>query len=80
MATKTINAEIFAKMFLAGAKNLLKMGIPLEEVSYMASLNPAKALGKEDSYGSIAVGKQADIIVCDEKLNIKAVFIKGIGL
>lgn len=65
---------------LAGAKNLLKMGIPLEEVSYMASLNPAKALGKEDSYGSIAVGKQADIIVCDEKLNIKAVFIKGTGL
>lgn len=62
---------------LAGAKNLLEMGVPIEEISYMASFNPAKALGEEDSYGSIAVGKQADIIVCDEKLNIKAVFIKG---
>lgn len=63
---------------LVGAKNLLKLGIPLNEVSVMASLNPAKALGISHKTGSIEVGKQADIIVCDGELNIKAVFVKGI--
>lgn len=62
---------------LAGVKNLLKMGIPLEEISIMASLNPAKALSVENEIGSIEVGKYADLIVCDKELNIKAVFING---
>ena len=63
---------------LAGAKNLLKMGIPLSDISIMASLNPAKALSVDSITGTIEVGKQADIIVCDSELNIKAVFVKGI--
>ena len=62
---------------LAGAKNLLKMGIPLSDISVMASLNPAKALSVDSLTGTIEVGKQADIIVCDNELNIKAVFVKG---
>lgn len=62
---------------LAGAKNLLKMGVPLSDISLMASLNPAKALSISSVTGSISVGKQADIIVCDNELNIKAVFVKG---
>lgn len=62
---------------LVGARNLLRMGIPLEEVSVMGSLNPAKALGAEDRVGSLAVGKAADMIVCDKELNIKAVFVDG---
>lgn len=62
---------------LAGAKNLLKMGVSLQEISVMASLNPAKALGAEDRIGSVEVGKRADLIVCDSELNIKAVFVKG---
>ncbi len=60
-----------------GAKNLLALGIPMEEISVMASLNPAKALGCDKETGSIEAGKCADLIVCDEKLNIKAVFING---
>lgn len=62
---------------LAGARNLLKMGFPLEEISVMASLNPARALGIEDKTGSVELGKYADLIVCDKELNIKAVFVKG---
>lgn len=65
---------------LAGAKNLLKMGIPISDISTMASLNPAKALGASALTGSIEVGKQADMIVCDSELNIKAVFVKGIRI
>ena len=62
---------------LAGARNLLRMGIPLEEVSLMGSLNPARALGADDQVGSLAEGKAADVVVCDEELNIKAVFVGG---
>ncbi|MBR5779255.1 MAG: N-acetylglucosamine-6-phosphate deacetylase [Clostridia bacterium] len=65
---------------LAGAKNLLKMGIPISDISLMASLNPAKALSVDSITGTIEVGKQADIIVCDSELNIKAVFVKGIRI
>lgn len=60
-----------------GAKNLLSIGVPLQEISVMASLNPAKALGCDNEMGSIEEGKFADLIVCDEKLNIEAVFING---
>ena len=60
-----------------GAKNLLKLGIPLEEISVMASLNPAKALGCDNIMGSIRAGNCADLIICDKELNIEAVFING---
>ena len=70
-----IAGSCFSMMY--GARNLLKMGIPLEEISVMASLNPAKALDVADKIGSIEIGKYADLIVCDKELNIKAVFING---
>lgn len=62
---------------LAGARNLLSLGVPMEEISVMASLNPAKALGVDRETGSIEIGKYADLIVCDKELNIKAVFVNG---
>ena len=62
---------------LEGAKNLLSLGVSLSEISVMASLNPAKALGVEIFTGAIKPGFCADLIVCDEKLNIKAVFVDG---
>lgn len=63
---------------LEGAKNLLKMGVPLEDISVMASKNPAKALGLESERGCILEGRYADFIVCDGDLNIKAVFVEGV--
>ena len=62
---------------LRGAQNLLSIGVPLEKISIMASRNPAKALGLENELGSIAPGYRADLILCDEKLNIHAVLIDG---
>lgn len=62
---------------LKGAQNLRSLGIPLEEIATMASENPAKALKVFDRVGSIEIGKQADLIVCDEQMHIHAVFIDG---
>jgi N-acetylglucosamine-6-phosphate deacetylase len=42
-----------------------------------ASLNPAKILGLEKSKGSIAPGKDADLILFDETVTVKKVFIHG---
>lgn len=42
-----------------------------------ASLNPAKALGEDNEIGSIEVGKRADIIIADEKFNVKTTILGG---
>jgi len=48
-------------------------GVPLAEATAMASLNPAKVLGRADSVGSIELGKRADIIVVRKVRNIPLV-------
>lgn len=45
-----------------------------------ASYNPAKKLGCLDKVGSIANGKIADFVICDEKLRRKAVYLGGVEL
>lgn len=58
-------------------KNVVSFGIPLEDAVRAASYNPACALGAEDQIGSIAAGKCADFIICDDALDRKAVYIDG---
>lgn len=65
---------------LKGAQNLHSLGIPLEEIALMASENPAKALSVFDTVGSLDIGKCADVIVCDEHLHIRAVFVNGVQM
>ncbi len=52
-------------------------GIPLCDAVKMASLTPARALGLEESIGSLEAGKDADILVLNEDLSIRHVFYKG---
>jgi len=66
-----------ASSMLVGIKNLLDAGIPLEDVSKMASRNPARTLKLSDTLGSIAVGKTADLAVLDEHYNVSATFVEG---
>ena len=61
-------------------QNAVRFGIPREEAIRSATLNPARQLGCLDRVGSIAVGKQADFVVCDEDLNRREVWLRGTKL
>ena len=54
-----------------------KMEIPLETAIACATINPAKSLGIEDTYGSIAPEKKANIVLLDENLELKMVIKDG---
>lgn len=54
-----------------------KMQIPLETAIACASENPAREIGIFDHCGSIAYGKDADLVLLDSDLNIQAVYLKG---
>lgn len=53
------------------------MGIPLETAVACASMNPAKALGVYDTYGSIARGKKGNVVLLDKDLTVKLVVKDG---
>lgn len=52
-------------------------GLPLEEVSRMASATPARIMGVYDRKGSIERGKDADIIIMDGNLDLTGVIQMG---
>jgi len=59
-------------------KNLLKFtGRPLEEILVLLTENPAKLLKVFDKKGSLANGKDADIVILNETNDIVDVFVKG---
>lgn len=59
-------------------KNLLKFtGRPLEEILVLLTENPAKLLKIFDTKGSLANGKDADIVILDEVNEIADVFVNG---
>ena len=58
-------------------RNMMKhTGASLVDVFNFASYNPAKCYGMTDR-GEIAVGKRADLVIVDHKMNIKKVILKG---
>ena len=54
-----------------------EMGIPLESAIKCATMNPTKAIGIYDTYGSLTEGKQADVVLLDEDLEIKYIIKSG---
>lgn len=54
-----------------------EMGIPLASAVKCASVNPAKSIGVYDKRGSIAPGKYADLVLLNEDLTIRNVFLRG---
>jgi N-acetylglucosamine-6-phosphate deacetylase len=53
------------------------VGISLDIAIQCASVNPAKALGIDDQYGSIEHGKVANIVLLDQDLNLHGVILRG---
>jgi len=61
-STLTLNRAVY---------NMVHMvGVSLPDAVCMASLNPARTLGIDRNKGSIEIGKDADLVIFDEKLNI----------
>ena len=55
----------------------LKAGIPLEDAVRMASETPARLLHIDDRKGSLQKGKDADIVILDQKINVRCVIAGG---
>ncbi|MCM3588230.1 N-acetylglucosamine-6-phosphate deacetylase [Mesobacillus maritimus] len=61
-----------------GLKNMVDFTeCALEDVIQMTSVNPAKQLNVYDHKGSISVGKDADIVILDDDLNVFMTFCRG---
>lgn len=60
-----------------GLRRAVGFGIPLEAAVLASTLAPAKAIGMQESIGSLKPGASADVLILDEKLNIIAVYING---
>ncbi|MBQ6572669.1 MAG: N-acetylglucosamine-6-phosphate deacetylase [Alistipes sp.] len=52
-------------------------GIPLEDAVRMSSETPARIMGIHDRKGSLEVGKDADIVLLDQELNLRGVMACG---
>lgn len=53
------------------------LGLELDEIARIASLQPARLIGMDQEIGSIAVGKKADLVIYDDDITIQNVFIDG---
>ena len=58
-------------------KTAVSFGIPLEDAVMAAAVNSAKSIGIYDRVGSLDVGKDANVVVLDKDLNLKAVLFRG---
>jgi len=59
-------------------KNLTRWTkLPIQEILRMGTSNPARALGLEETKGSIGVGKDADLVVFDENFKPTLVLVEG---
>ena len=59
-------------------RQAVQFGIPLADAVRASSYNPAQAIGMDDRAGSLENGKEASIVLLDEKdLSIRAIAFKG---
>lgn len=59
-------------------RNMIQLaGVAVADAVRMASLTPARILGIDASKGSLDVGKDADIVVFDDDINVKMTIVEG---
>ena len=59
-------------------RTMVKAGVPLGDALRMASETPARIMGVFDRKGSLQKDKDADILILDNELNVRAVWQNGI--
>jgi N-acetylglucosamine-6-phosphate deacetylase len=70
-----------ASPLAAGLKNLhANTTIPLAHIVRAATLNPATLVGRERDLGSIEAGKRADLLLLDEHLDVRRVWVRGVEI
>ena len=57
--------------------NAIEYGVPKETAVAAATITPAKEIGADECIGSIAVGKYADFIICNEGLKPEKIILGG---
>lgn len=59
-------------------RNMIELAdVPIVEAVKMMTYNPAKIVGCSSTKGSISIGKDADIIIFDDNINVSFVMVKG---
>lgn len=71
LAGSTLTMERALRNFMAAT------GRPLDEVWRASSLNAARAIGVSVRKGSIEVGKDADLVLVDDNLNVQCTIVEG---
>ncbi len=56
---------------------LMASGVPIEDSLKIVASNPAKRVGLFDRKGSLAPGKDADLLILDRDFNLESVFAMG---
>ncbi|KAF6716806.1 putative N-acetylglucosamine-6-phosphate deacetylase [Oryzias melastigma] len=74
--TKTLSGSI-ATMDMCVRHFRLASGCKVEEALEAASLHPAQALGISHRKGRLDYGLDADLVMLDDSLNVKATYISG---
>ena len=62
---------------MACMKTAVSFGIPLADAVTAAAVNPARVLGIDDRLGTLDAGKEANVVVLDQQLDVKAVLFHG---
>lgn len=57
-----------------------EVGVSVADASRFASGNPARLLGLEGTHGSIAEGKQADLLLISSELELEQVWVRGAAM
>lgn len=60
-----------------GIRNVVNLGYPLHRAVKMACLTPARIAGIDNAKGSLEAGKDADITIIDEDINVYMTMVKG---
>ncbi|WP_083485099.1 N-acetylglucosamine-6-phosphate deacetylase [Paenibacillus ihumii] len=63
---------------IRGFRHLVReVGLSVERASQAASLNPARLIRIDHLTGSVETGKQADLLLIDQELNLQTTWVKG---